>query len=185
MTTPDLLPLPDYIYGRECGDNERVYTEAQMRAYALANLQAAKPTEECQHHKAVTQHTGDGIEVQFCPDCGRNFEVGGVPIKPTETSQVSLPVVAWVHGEHGTFVPQPHDGYCCDTRYYKPLTDHATAMAEIERLQNAISQARAEAFEEAAKVCEEQVGAEEENPEWGSWGEFDHAAAAIRSKIKG
>lgn len=30
--------LPAYIYGRECGPNERVYTEAQMR-YVLAELE--------------------------------------------------------------------------------------------------------------------------------------------------
>ena len=32
------VPLPPYIYGRECGPNERVFTEANVRAYANARV---------------------------------------------------------------------------------------------------------------------------------------------------
>lgn len=37
-----LGPLPDYVYGRECGENEKVWTEAAMRMYASAEVAAER-----------------------------------------------------------------------------------------------------------------------------------------------
>jgi len=41
LTDDKLPPLPPYLYGRECGEKERVYTAKQMREYACAVEQAA------------------------------------------------------------------------------------------------------------------------------------------------
>ena len=40
MTT-EPPPLPPYVYGRECGENERVLPLAQVEAYAAAAVAAA------------------------------------------------------------------------------------------------------------------------------------------------
>ena len=35
-STDQLGPLPAYVYGRECGENEKVWTEAAVRMYGRA-----------------------------------------------------------------------------------------------------------------------------------------------------
>jgi hypothetical protein len=42
-TTPTaLLPLPPYTYGGECSDDEKVWLERDMHAYALAHIAAER-----------------------------------------------------------------------------------------------------------------------------------------------
>jgi hypothetical protein len=42
MTDETLGPLPPYIYGSECGELERVWTERDMRTYAAAQVAAER-----------------------------------------------------------------------------------------------------------------------------------------------
>jgi hypothetical protein len=42
-----LGPLPAYVYGRECGENEKVWTETAMRMYARAAV--AEERKRCQN----------------------------------------------------------------------------------------------------------------------------------------
>jgi hypothetical protein len=42
MDPLNLPELPPYIYGRECGPNERVYSPDQLRAYATAAVLAER-----------------------------------------------------------------------------------------------------------------------------------------------
>lgn len=41
-TTQELGPLPPYLYGRECSENERVWSEEAVRAYALQERAAER-----------------------------------------------------------------------------------------------------------------------------------------------
>lgn len=53
--TDDLLPLPEYVYGRECGENEKVVPLERVRAYGDARAAAAteRAAQVCDEHASI------------------------------------------------------------------------------------------------------------------------------------
>lgn len=135
------FPYPKKPMSEQC-ENERKYwvpkgfdaaplfTADQMREYALANLQAAKPADHC-----MCDHCKDGV--LHDSDCAVHNK--GVPdllgpcdcsAKPADAPG-SLPVVAYVSGRY------ERDGYNDEITAFLPiataLTDHAQATAELAK----------------------------------------------------
>lgn len=48
MTDIKMLPLPEYLYGREASDNERVVTVADAHAYAVRNVAHATAAKDAE-----------------------------------------------------------------------------------------------------------------------------------------
>ena len=62
--TDTLPPLPPYTYGKECGANERVWSERDMRAYAAAAVAAER--EACAELAAAAvcdTHIPTGVKI--------------------------------------------------------------------------------------------------------------------------
>ena len=52
--------------------------KAQRNAAMAAKLEVwLSPRPECAHEKTVMHETGDGVPVEFCPECGRNIALAG------------------------------------------------------------------------------------------------------------
>jgi len=69
LTDSKLPPLPPYLYGRECGEKERVYTAKQMREYARAVEAAAyeRAMKACEDRMVPDNAGCDYID--GCGDC--------------------------------------------------------------------------------------------------------------------
>lgn len=57
----DLPPLPEYVYGRECGENEKVVPLERVRAYGDARV-AAAVAQERGRWLPVLQSSVDAME---------------------------------------------------------------------------------------------------------------------------
>lgn len=57
-----------------CHGGEPIGTAEAIKAgkQLIAELESQEP-KQCNHLKTVTQYTGDGRPVEFCPECGKNF----------------------------------------------------------------------------------------------------------------
>lgn len=54
----------------------------EIGAGMLASLVEDARNIQCPDHRPVLQHLGDGTQVEFCPECGRNEIVGRAPEAP-------------------------------------------------------------------------------------------------------
>lgn len=69
----------DYEWWALRGWKEEYGKPRSESLYPIKSPEPSAPTppstEQCKHRNPITQHTGDGVEVFYCPDCGRNSTV--------------------------------------------------------------------------------------------------------------
>ena len=75
-------PRIDICHWQRNGDdsvNEGEGLRLEAADEAIDAAMAAKEGEHCAHANSMTQYTGDGTPVDYCPDCGRNKVDGATP----------------------------------------------------------------------------------------------------------
>lgn len=73
---PDAVALQIYNIA---GDEGIDLAPSQVRLIATALADALEGKPVCRHDRTSTATTGDGVEVIFCTECGKNIHIGQMP----------------------------------------------------------------------------------------------------------